>query len=117
MTVTFLYGDHGKYIEVEQDIFEYNQLDYLYVFQPRFLKNLTSVVINAQGQRLEFGFEVSGDRMTVKAPDGTVWSETTYAGEFPAQRVTSTAARNTRRTTRETMSRRTGNTSKSATRP
>ena len=38
MTVTFLYGDHGKYIEVEQDIFEYNQLDYLYVFQPRFLK-------------------------------------------------------------------------------
>lgn len=93
MTVTFLYGDHGKYIEVEQDIFEYNQLDYLYVFQPRFLKNLTSVVINAQGQRLEFGFEVSGDRMTVKAPDGTVWSETTYAGEFPAQRVTSTAAR------------------------
>ena len=88
MTVTFLYGDHGKYIEVEQDIFEYNQLDYLYVFQPRFLKNLTSVVINAQGQRLEFGFEVSGDRMTVKAPDGTVWSETTYAGEFPAQRVT-----------------------------
>ena len=62
MTVTFLYGDHGKYIEVEQDIFEYNQLDYLYVFQPRFLKNLTSVVINAQGQRLEFGFEVSGDR-------------------------------------------------------
>ena len=88
MTVTFLYGDHGKYIEVEQDIFEYNQLDYLYVFQPRFLKNLTSVVINAQGQRLEFGFEVSGDRMTVKAPDGTAWSETTYAGEFPAQRVT-----------------------------
>ena len=34
------------------------------------------------------GSRLSGDRMTVKAPDGTVWSETTYAGEFPAQRVT-----------------------------
>lgn len=88
MTIEFGYGKHGKYVEVEKDIFDYNQIKYLYVFQPAFLKNLTSLTIVGQGQRLKFEFSFDGDRMTAIDPEGNTWSETSYTGAFPAQRVT-----------------------------
>lgn len=88
LTVEFGYGSHGRYVEVERDIFDYNQLKYLYVFQPGFLKNLTSVTLVGQGQRLKFEFVSEGDRITVRDPEGDIWSETTYAGAFPSKRTT-----------------------------
>lgn len=88
LTIGFEYGDHGKYVEVEQDIFEYNELKYLYVFQPRFLKNLVCVTIAAGNRKLAFTCALDCDRMTMTDPDGATWSETTYRDAFPARRVT-----------------------------
>ena len=88
LTIEFGYGTHGKYVEVEQDIFDYNEIKYLYVFQPKFLKNLTSITLAGQGQRLKFDFVPEGDRLTVKDPDGKTWSVTDYSGAFPSRRVT-----------------------------
>lgn len=88
LTIEFGYGTHGKYVEVEQDIFAYNEIKYLYVFQPKFLKNLTAITLVTQRQRLKFEFTVNGNLLTVKDPDGNTWSESTYTGAFPAQRTT-----------------------------
>lgn len=89
LSIGFEYGGHGRYVEVEQDIFEYNQIKYLYVFQPRFLKNLTAITIVQQGAApLKFEFLFDGSRMTVRDPDGGTWSETAYNGAFPARRIT-----------------------------
>jgi uncharacterized protein YdeI (BOF family) len=88
LTIDFTYGSHNNYVEVGKDIFENLELTPFYIFQPRFLRGLNSIVLTTGGESTIFNFSFSGNSLTVNKVGATgVWSVADYQNGFPLQRM------------------------------
>lgn len=88
VSVRLTYGEHERFVEVAHDIFDQNNVGFLWLCRPRFVQGLEKLEFTAGSDTFAFSFRSTADGIETVDYNGAVWSSCTYDGVLPALRTT-----------------------------